>query len=447
MKPRARPTVPASVYVDVNRSANGSGNSASDPTNVIPAQFTRSDVSLLFNSDNGTQRIPSRDNGILISGNNVRVSSYGSGRATVSAYETVTSGWTRVGTSQVWWRPYAGGNSGGSGPLVGNVIDLSHTAESSTGDVLDWENLEEEGDKVGVFRANPGVLAARRYAYDWVAKKMYVNVGSDPNAKSLGISCVGRFLNTADGASPGYVTITNLRVTGFARSAINIREQSHHWKIFDTELYANGGMYNVTAQWYHGSGITLTHSANNHEIYNNTIVQTYDSPITAQHFGGSSNGHLRDIKIHHNTIDRWALGAVELSDFGTNNRFSRITIEDNVAVNGGKGFSRTGDFPQGTTDGIPVRGGAAAGSQFTDLVIRRNAIDSHDACLGFFGSNYVNPVIIEGNTLKNAAYGISNKRSAQLNATGNVICGCQTPVLDPSGTFAAANNTILATCP
>ena len=46
-----------------------------------------------------------------------------------------------------------------------------------------------------------------------------------------------------------------------------------------------------------------------------------------------------------------------MPDFGAHNRFSNILIENNLAVRGGQRFSRTGDSPQGFTDGIQVRGG------------------------------------------------------------------------------------------
>ena len=63
----------------------------------------------------------------------------------------------------------------------------------------------------------------------------------------------------------------------------------------------------------------MSQNANHVEIDHNHIIQTFDSPITPQHFGGSSGGYLHDLHFHDNFIDRWALGAVEMSDFGTNN--------------------------------------------------------------------------------------------------------------------------------
>ena len=433
------------LYIDLNSSTNGSGLTPDDPANRIP-DLIGNRRQVFFNSDSGVQTIPCQDDAIMVNGSNIQVSSYGSGRATISAYEVFNNGWTRVGTSNVWRRSYAGASSGG-GPVVGNVIDLSSTQESASGDVLGWQNLEEEGDKVGVFRNNPTVLPVGKYAYDWQNKVMYVNVGANPNNRSLGISCVGRFLNTDGGSSPSKVTIHNLNIIGFARASINIKGGSNNWHIHDNDFYAVGGMYNVPSKWYHGSGIQMTRFANNIEISNNNLVQTFDSPITPQHFGGTSNGHMHDIFIHHNYIDKWALGAVEMADFGSNNRFSRITIEDNTAINGGKGFSSVGDTPTGITDGFQVRGGNT--SSFSDLVIRRNKVNAHHANIVIGGSNFTNEVIIENNTLWGANYGINNKRAntAYIYASGNKLCDNNTQIRDTASNSQYSNNTLIAgTC-
>jgi len=348
-----------------------------------------------------------------------------------------------VGTSNVWKRAYAGATSG-AGPVVGNMIDLSSTKESPTGDVLGWQNLEEEGDKVGVFRNNPTVLPVGKYAYDWQMKVMYVNVGANPNTRKLGISCSGRFINVPLTASPTNVTVHNLRLIGFSRASINILANSSNWHIYDNEFYAIGGMYNVTSKWYHGSGIQMSQNANNIEIDNNRIVQTYDSPITPQHFGGSSADHMHDLHFHHNYIDKWALAAVEMSDFGTNNKFSRVTIEDNVVVNGGLGFSKIGDTPQGVTDGFQVRGGDASGV-FSDLAIRRNKVNAYHSNIVIGGNNFTNAIIVENNTLWGAAFGVNNKRvtSAYVRGTTNKLCDNTTQINDKAVNSKYLNNTLV----
>ncbi len=430
------------LYVDVNSEANGSGLTPNDPTNKIPIHLGDR-RQLFFNSDNGVQTIPCRNNGILVNGNNIQISSYGSGRATVSAYQIFNGGWSRVGTSNVWRQSYSGG-AYSNGPVVGNMIDLSSTKESPNGDVLGWQNMEEEGDKAGVFRNDPTVLAAGKYAYDWQNEVMYVNVGANPNNRKLGISCVGRFINTLIDASPTNVTVHNLNIIGFSRASINIKGGSNNWHVHNNYFYANGGMYNVTSKWYHGSGIQMTHTANNIEINNNTLVQTFDSPITPQHFAGSADGHLSDIHIHHNYIDKWALAAVEMADFGKNNKFSRITIEDNTALNGGLGFSSTGDTPNGITDGFQIRGGVRSGV-FSDLIIRRNKVNAYHANIGIVGNNFTNAVLIENNTLWGADYGIHNQRttSAYIHATENRLCDNATQIKDWATDSQYLGNTLI----
>jgi hypothetical protein len=428
--PAFLPTAADYVYVDLNSTVNGSGRSPADPTNRLPAQVGNG-AQLLFNSDDGVQSIPCRNDAVIVNGDDVQVASYGSGRATVSAYQVVDSGWTQVGMSNVWRRSFAGGSSG-AGAVVGNVIDLASTRESPTGDVLDWQNLEAVGDKIGAFRSDPTVLPVGSYAYDWQQFVMYVNVGANPNGRQLGISCVGRLINTLAASSPSRVSVHGLRLIGFARDAINILGGAGYWRIHDNELYAMGGMYNVVSKWYFGSGIQMSQDTHDIEIDNNRIVQTFDSPITPQHFGGSTGGYLHDLHFHDNFIDRWALGAVEMSDFGTHNRFANILIEDNIAINGGQGFSRTGDTPQGYTDGIQVRGGDS--SSFSGLVVRNNKISAFDANVYIGGNNFSDAIILDGNTLSGAQYGIQNDRPAQaaIDASYNTLCGNGVQIADKS---------------
>jgi len=431
------------LYVDLNSAVDGTGSSPADPTNKLPAQIGDR-RQLLFNSDSGVQTIPCRNDGVFVVGSDIQISSYGSQRATISGYQIVTGGWSQVGTSNVWQRPFAGGASG-AGPVVGSVTDLSSTSESSTGDVLNWQNLEEYGNKIGTFRNDPTVLAVGTYAYDWEQKVMYINVGADPNQRQMGLSCVGHFVNTLSGASPSRVTIHNVRLIGFAREAVNIIGSASYWHAYDNDLYAIGGMYNVASHWYFGSGIQMSQHANNVEIDHNTIVQIFDSPITPQHFGGATGGYLHDLHFHDNFIDRWALAAVEMSDFGNNNRFDNITVEDNIAINGGKGYSRTGDTPQGYTDGIQVRGGNS--SVFSSLIIRRNRVNAYNSNIRIDGSNFTNPVLVDSNVLSAAAYGIINQRptSASIDANANTLCGNTVQVYDKAAASQYVGDKLLAT--
>ena len=442
LNPAFVPARASFVYVDLNRAVNGSGLSPADPTNGLPPRLGDG-RQLLFNSDNGVQAVPCGNDAIFVTGNDIRISSYGSGRATVSGFQIMEGGWSQVGTSRVWRRSFAGGASG-AGPVVGSVIDLSSTHESPAGDVLAWQNLEAVGDKLGIFRSDPTVLPVGGYAYDWEQLVMYVNVGADPNHRQLGISCVGYFVNSLRGERPFRVSIHNLRLTGFARDAVNIMGDANHWHIHDNDIYAMGGMYNVRSKWYFGSAIQMSQDANNIEIDHNRIIQTFDSPITAQHFARSNGGYVHDLRIHDNFIDGWALGAVELSDFGASNRFSNITIEDNVAINGGQGFSRTGDTPQGYTDGIQVRGGGR--STFSNLVIRRNRISAHDSNIVIGGNNFADAIIIENNVLSDARYGIRNRRAhnASIRATGNTLCGNTVQIDDAAAGSHYVNNKLVA---
>jgi hypothetical protein len=422
------PTPANYIYVDLNSTPNGSGRSVADPTNRLPTKIGNG-TQLFFNSAGGVQTIPCRNDAVFVDCDNVQVASYGPARATVSAYEVVDSGWTQVGTSNVWSRPFAGGVSG-VGPVVGNVIDPSRTTDSPTGDVLNWQDLQ--GNLIDAFRNNPTVLPVGSYAYDWQQRVMYVNVGANPNNRPLGLSCVGRFINTLPGGSPSNVTVHHLKLIGFARDGINVVGSASYWHIHHNKLYANGGMYNISSRWYFGSGIQMSQNANHIEIDHNRIIQTFDSPITPQHFGGSLGGYLHDLHFHDNYIDRWALAAVEMSDFGANNRFSNILIENNVAIRGGQGFSRTGDAPQGYTDGIQVRGGNS--SSFSGLAVRHNRVDAYNANVYIGGNNFTDAVLLEANTFADAQYGIQNLRpnDASIHASYNTLCGNAVQIADKS---------------
>jgi hypothetical protein len=416
------------LYVDLNSPSNGTGRSASDPTNKLPA-IIGDRRQLLFNSDNGVQTVPCRNDAVFVNGDNVQVSSYGSQRAIVSAYQVVESGWLQVGASNVWRRPFAGGASG-AGPVVGTVIDFTNTKDSALGGLLNWQNLEAVGNRIGIFRSNPTVLPVGSYAYDWQQKVMYVNVGANPNGRRLGLSCVGHFINTLRGAMPTKVTVHHLRLIGFAREGINILGDASYWRIHHNKLYGTGGMFNIPSSWYFGSGIQMSENANHIEIDHNRIVQTFDSPITPQHFAGSVNGYLHDLYFHDNYIDRWALGAVEMSDFGSHNRFANILIENNVAIRGGQGFSRTGDTPQGYTDGIQVRGGNT--SSFSGLTARNNKVNAYNANVYIGGNNFANAVVLDNNTFLEAQYGIQNLRPADatIHASYNTLCGNAVQIAD-----------------
>lgn len=433
------------IYLDLNAIVNGDGLTPDNPTNQMPSQTIVSDTKLYFNSDNGVQRIPSgRDNTFYITGSNIEITSYGSGRATVSGYEIISGGWTQVGTSYVWKQSFPGGSSG-AGPIVGSVIDLSSINESPTGDVLNWYNLETEHDRIGTFQADPSVLPIGSYGYDWQNEMMYINVGADPNSRSIGISQVGRLFNTT--GNPSNVKIHGLRMIGFARSVMNIGGGSNHWHIYDNELYGNGGMYNVKEGWYHGSGIQPNSNASHLEIDHNTIIETFDSAITPQHFGGTSGHKLFNIYIHHNYVEKWSLGGVEIADWGTN-EIDSITIEDNTFVNGGKGYSGTGDTPQGKTDGIQTRGGNNGISRVSRLTVRRNNINSHDAAFIVGGNTITDGVILEDNILWGSTYGIKNQRKdeAYILAKDNVLCDNQIQISDQASASVYINNTLSTEC-
>ncbi|MBW2525363.1 MAG: hypothetical protein JRI23_14350 [Deltaproteobacteria bacterium] len=435
------------LYVDLNAPSDGDGSSPGSPRNVIPDTIGDSCVRLLFNSDGGRQAIPGRDNAIVLSGAHIRVSSYGSSRAVLSAYEELTDGWKHY-SGTVYYRDYTNGYAA-AGPVVGNVIHFDDTTDSPHGSVLAWTNLEAAGDAIGAFLADPGSLGAGAYAYDWRSnpQRMYVNIGSDPNVTTLGVARVGRFINTA--GAPRDVEICNLSIIGFCRAAINITGAAADWSVHHNDLYAIGGMYNVKSGWYHGSGIQLAGNASGVEIRNNSIVQTYDSPITPQHFAGESGNTIADVLIRDNHIDRWALAAVELADWGTSdNHFRNIEIVNNVMESGGRGFSGLGDSPLGHTDGIHFRGNVP-GSTVAGIAIVDNDVRAPHAALKIAGGTFVDGLVSTGNLYGEAEYGVRNQRpnDAHVTSTADSCCQCGTEVADGAAASAYFGFTTLDSCP
>ena len=361
---------------------------------------------------------------MILNGNKIRVASYGRSRALVHAYQFVNSGWEQIPQSAVWKRKFWGGKA--EIRIVGNVIDRDSVTESPVGDVLNWTDLQIDSkrkiDKLTPFVDNPkDYLKKGHYAFDWKANEMYVRLDDNPNNRRLGIACVGRFINTEGDVRN--VEVTNLRLLGFTRAGMNIRGNSGEWKVHNNEFYGIGGNYNKNSEWYFGSGVQMTQSADNVEVYRNTFVDTYDSPITPQHYGGSDDDWLEDLHFHSNYIDRFALGGIELADFGTDNRFKNIMIENNVIVNAGEGFSSSGDAPQGINDAIHVTGGANGG-KFWNLTIKNNDLDGNDAAINLKGNDYRTPVIIFGNQIRNSKIGLHHSGNQAPNAKveGNWFC-------------------------
>jgi hypothetical protein len=418
------------IFVDLNAVNNGNGQSASTPTNVLPGNLPDGQV-LLFNSDNGIQRIPVRDDCIYIDGDNVEISSYGAaGIAIVSGFQIITGGWTLVG-SGVWkhnWGTTQGVMGVTGGNLVGAVIDKASTAESPQGDVLKWYNLDSNDpgatpDLRAAFVAAPTVLPVGYYAYDYVGGVLYINVGGNPNTggRSFGVAGCGRFVSVQTGKSPANAQIHNLRLMGFARAGVNAVRGANNWRVHHNQLYANGGIYSTSNNAYSGSGVVLGNNASTMQVDHNLIEQTFDSPVSCTHISGANAEIIDSIHVHHNTIRKWGLAAIEVSDFGTNNITSNVNAEFNIATGGGTGFSATGDAPQGFTDGFQVRGGNTNGS-ITGLRCANSTLQSHDAAVGIHGNN--GDVLVTACRLSTSAFGLQNERT-QVVVTGSSNQFCQ----------------------
>lgn len=394
------------LYVDVNGAA-GSGASPAASTNVVPTTVA-ANTSVLFNSDNGIQTMPFRVNSLSVSGNNVTIGSYGSGRAVVSGFQQFTGGWTlNSGTvCQRSWTPASG--------QFGAVINMSDTTGSAQGTVLNWGNATD-GTIV------PATLPSGYYAYDATGDIMYVNLGvnlATVNAKTFGFGACARFITVPGGATPTTVEVSNLRVMGFGNAAINVVQGASHWHVHDNELYANGGFFTGTV--YEGTGIQCGGNANNIEIDNNLIQQTFDSPISPQHFNGSSGEVIDSIHIHHNTIQYWALAAIEIADWGSGNTISNVEVNNNVATGGGQGFSALGHSGGSFTDGCHMRGGSLA---LSGISIHDNTFNGYTSGIAARNGTASDDVLVYNNRLSSANYGIYNSQAGiTIGATNNSFC-------------------------
>lgn len=428
------------IYIDLNAATDGTGLTPASPRNRVPGPITdRKQV--FFNADNGVQRLPPADVSLSVTGSDVQISSYSAtpGKmATVSAYRRIQGGWTLI-SGTVYRRSYDPGVNAG-GPIVGNVVDLSDTSEWESGTVLNWTDLSA-GARYDAFIAAPAGLALGSYAYDYVSRVLYVNVGADPNGRPFGVASVGRFIDST--ATSSRVTVHDLRIEGFAKVGVNIKS-STRWRVHHNKLYGIGGAYHTTNNWYYGTGVQVSGSASDIEVDGNFILQTYDSPISPQHFAGAQNDNksIKRINIHDNYLEKWALAGVELAVWADNCNFEDIQIVNNVMVNGGAGFSKHGDDGD-RNDGIHVIGGAHTGdvSTFTKssgaeapLVIRNNYINAFNHGVDIRGMYFPNPtankIIIDGNTIwghapgSTVGYGIRNIRAADacISSTRNHYC-------------------------
>jgi hypothetical protein len=404
---------PTYLYVDVNAVTNGSGASAAVPTNVVPGTLNSDNVIILFNADNGIQYMPTRQDTIVLNANQIQIGSYGTGKATIAALDTFTSGWTLV-SGTVYKRTYAPASG-----FVGAVLNMSDTTGSAQGTVLKWTDMTAFASFV------PSSLAVGSYAYDWSGTIMYVNVGANANTKTFGIARNGRFVNVSSGAAPTTIEISNLRMVGFSRTAITASKAPSAWKIHDCETYAIGGYFATSTTSppgsYEGTAILVSGSAANIEITNNLIEETFTNSIGLSHSGAVSSEALSNVHIHHNTIRKWSLAAFSITDFasGSGNTFAGVEINHNIATGGGSGFAGLGDGPFNVCDGVQVRG---ANTSVTGLNVHDNTIQSFDAAFG--GRTGSAPgTTLANNRFSSARYGIRNQvAGVVITATQNQFC-------------------------
>lgn len=405
--PPSTGSITQSLFVDLNAASGGDGLSSATPTNVLPTTVS-DNTAIRFNSDNGIQTVPVRDSVLFVSGNNIIIGSYGSGRAVVSGFKTFNSGWTLV-SGTVYKRIY----SPASG-TVGAVINVGDTSGSPQGTVLNWTNLATPGS------FTPASLPVGSYAYDWSSgvTTMYVNIGSNANSAVIGISSCGRFISVPAAAAPNGVEVTNLRIIGFSKAGVNCVQSAANWHIHLNQFYATGGNWAGTT--YEGTGVQMANSANGIEVDNNLIEQTFDSPISPQHFGSTSGETINGVHIHHNTITYWALAAVEISDFGTGNTTKNVEVDHNIATGGGQGFSGIG-HSVGYTDGVHFRGDPTG--TLSGINIHDNTLAAFDAGVAVRNNNASDSVLVTNNRLSSARYGIFNAQpSVTIAATGNSMC-------------------------
>ena len=414
--PNFNPSPSNYIYVDTN-GAGGNGLTPATPTNVVPTSLTNG-AQVFFNSDSGIQYMPvSRDNVMQIAGNDVQVASYGSGRAVVAGFVKVTGGWTlEVGTVYSRsWNP--------TRPNVGAVINMNSTVESPQGDVLKWTDMSTPTAAKG--RA----IGVGYYAYDWQNFVMYVNIGSNANAgdQSFGITGSTHFIGVDAGNSPARVNIHNLRLLGYSNVGIAVVQGANHWHLFNLQLYGLGGFYAQSNSTYLGSGISMSHNANNIEVDNCLIEQTYDSPLTPQFFSVGTFT-LDTIHIHHNTLKYWALAAIEVSDFEpAGNTMSNFTFEYNYATGGGNGFSGSGHSP-GQVAGILFRG---VNASWTNIVVQHNTIQTSDGnAIDIRNGSSTNPFTVDDNRCSNSTIGANNSASTVVhwNVTNSQFCVDGTPI-------------------
>lgn len=401
------------VYVDLNAVTNGNGLTSSTPTNTLPTVLLTANTTLLFNSDNGIQTIPPRVDCLQIQSSTVTIGSYGSTKAVISGFAQFTSGWTLV-SGTVYQRTYSPttGNA-----AVGCVINMSDTTGSAQGTVLRWTDMSTTPAPV------PSAIGVGFYGYDYTAGVMYVNVGANPNTKTIGIAACERFISVANGFGPGSVTIQDLRMIGFSYTGLNIAHESNNWRVTRCEFYAIGGGYVVSATAppgaYQGNAIQIAYNAHDIQIDNNLIEQTYACPVSIQHFSSGVNETSYNLSIHHNTIRYWGLAAFQILEAGSGASTSTVAIYSNIATGGGAGYSLVTDNP-GLTDGVQLRG---ATTNVTGLNIHDNTIQAFDSNIAFRNGTTPGGVLVTSNRLSTAKQGILNNRTQiTVTAATNQLC-------------------------
>jgi len=237
---------------------------------------------------------------------------------------------------------------------------------------------------------------------------------------------------------------------GFCRVGVNFNANASFAKVDHNTFYGSGGMFNTNPSnlWYFGGDIQTTTNVSNVEICYNETLQTLDSPISPQMIGGTVGCTMSDIWIHHNTITYWAVAAVEISDFGTDNKFINFRIEDNVMLKAGQGFNATGDSPQGFTDVVAFRNAPGTRGLYSNITVSNNRMQGVNTGVSIIGAQGVfsSPLILNDNIISGSTFGVNNGRTANCSVLGNrnTFCGNQTAIKDTAAASLYQNSTINA---
>jgi hypothetical protein len=294
-------------------------------------------------------------------------------------------------------------------------IPLTVGVVLENGIALNWVH---GGDGVSSFvsRMNPG-----SYAYDHNGGiYVWLRDGGNPNSPDYRVEVATTSIGINVNFALFDLQVNNLKIIGCARQGSNIKNVINAEFINNFVQYC-GGAWDSSGNYYVGGGLQCTGGNRNILYERNVCVDVYDSPLSPQLPNDDTS--MQQIIMRRNVLGNFALGGVEVANWGQNSLIKDILIEENYIYGGGRGWSGTGDNDD-NTEGVIISGRPS----HANIRIVRNIIDDIDHCGVKVQDVDASGIEILQNQISRCRYGVRNFAGQagyqEVNASFNEISAC-----------------------